>query len=671
MLFQLPDLCLANIADQLCAMSTPIETLHMSVALCKTSPSNECNTMVSHIYNFLDPGCVDELNAKVVKRAHDVTILNDIVAAATDASKIQSYSLASLAELKEECILKNIPKTGTKAKLVENLVRLNETQARHANIVLSRLRAISNKMNPLRPRVCELLLNSTLTRSNSTLAHLYMITATNAKLLGADELMLNGLVCEYHRNPHNGTHHSPPMRLFVKSEVMRAIFKRDGPGTLNIQDATAMLEAVAENEKMEFAKSKRRGKRSVQLDQFLTEFGLSQDDTCTRFYIDIGEFIGGRESIENFRANSTSVLTRLATMISELANLGCALRSDSKLCETFIKHDQGSAVEIAKVMCEMKFYHEHTTYSSILDNMFQQYSNRINQKYQNSGHNDSDADSDSDYGYDAYDVGENAKFKALSAFLKSFPSVSLALASPDVPETIRTVCIVSELKKQMLAIVEPAMKLFKGTVGMNLVSTCFEKLAALSYLSIEAFDRSVFDEYISTCLVQYNKLKEKITIHTVNGIDIEFDIEASKIMFESANEKILENAFKRHNMNKTRVEFGIKYSELSNYAWAQLLQISDKQQQEIEMRRYYVEHRCNDVVISDFFESVKVAIDDAGSCRVNIVLAGRETVNAWILAKRKNQLKTRKNVRKMCPQCPHCTRTFCEIGLAAHTAAVH
>jgi hypothetical protein len=50
-----------------------------------------------------------------------------------------------------------------------------------------------------------------------------------------------------------------------------------------------------------------------------------------------------------------------------LTRKGCELRSDSRLCRSFIEHGHGCPEDIAETMEEMKFYHTHTKYNHILN----------------------------------------------------------------------------------------------------------------------------------------------------------------------------------------------------------------------------------------------------------------------------------------------------------------
>ena len=61
---------------------------------------------------------------------------------------------------------------------------------------------------------------------------------------------------------------------------------------------------------------------------------------------------------------------RRAVLVAALQRLGCELRGDSRLCDDYIEHGSGDPDEISKVMREMKFYHEHTEYAAIREEIY-------------------------------------------------------------------------------------------------------------------------------------------------------------------------------------------------------------------------------------------------------------------------------------------------------------
>ena len=57
-------------------------------------------------------------------------------------------------------------------------------------------------------------------------------------------------------------------------------------------------------------------------------------------------------------------------LVAALQRLGCELRTDSRLCDDYIEHGNGDPDEISGIMAEMKFYHDHTDYAAIREEIY-------------------------------------------------------------------------------------------------------------------------------------------------------------------------------------------------------------------------------------------------------------------------------------------------------------
>ena len=60
-----------------------------------------------------------------------------------------------------------------------------------------------------------------------------------------------------------------------------------------------------------------------------------------------------------YLATRDNVGSRLNWLTHELGLLGCTLRSDSRLCNSYVEHGIGNPASIATIMREMEFYHEY------------------------------------------------------------------------------------------------------------------------------------------------------------------------------------------------------------------------------------------------------------------------------------------------------------------------
>jgi hypothetical protein len=88
----------------------------------------------------------------------------------------------------------------------------------------------------------------------------------------------------------------------------------------------------------------------------------------------------------------------------KLATHGCKLRDDSRLCWNYIESNIGNVDEIVEIMCEMKFYYEHTKYGRMLKR-------KLRKKRRNGD----------DYNYD--DVSKIAKNDALELYCKPIQTI--------------------------------------------------------------------------------------------------------------------------------------------------------------------------------------------------------------------------------------------------------
>lgn len=134
-------------------------------------------------------------------------------------------------------------------------------------------------------------------------------------------------------------------------------------------------------------------------------------------------------------------------MTHELSLVGCNLRSDSRLCSTYIEHGDGGPKEIAKIMAEMQFYHAHTEYQAIRDEIFEsalaEYKNardEYNDGYDSDirvGYNFRDfSPTFRDY-FNADEASEEAQEQAFERWLDAQPTLEAAIESKELPATLR------------------------------------------------------------------------------------------------------------------------------------------------------------------------------------------------------------------------------------------
>jgi hypothetical protein len=159
--------------------------------------------------------------------------------------------------------------------------------------------------------------------------------------------------------------------------------------------------------------------------------------------------------------------SRIAWLTFELAKLGCVLRADSSLCEDYINNDVGSPIKIAQVMAEMKFYHEHTQYTTERDILYKRAREMFNHDMDRFTIKRDKAlfwDRDFDYFdrpqfneyFDKDEASDSAKNTAFNNWLLSHESEEAALECAELPNT---------MKNHLMSVI--AKKRYKHWVNVN------------------------------------------------------------------------------------------------------------------------------------------------------------------------------------------------------------
>jgi hypothetical protein len=100
-----------------------------------------------------------------------------------------------------------------------------------------------------------------------------------------------------------------------------------------------------------------------------------------------------------------------------LAKRGCTLRNDSRLCKAFVERGEGDIEDVATVMEEMKFFHEHTDYREI-------YEEEREDELEYRGRFDPD------------EVSWAAQGIALREWARRFSSIEQACQRPELPRSL-------------------------------------------------------------------------------------------------------------------------------------------------------------------------------------------------------------------------------------------
>jgi hypothetical protein len=147
---------------------------------------------------------------------------------------------------------------------------------------------------------------------------------------------------------------------------------------------------------------------------------------------------------------------REANLVAKLSELGCELRSDSKLCNDYIATGKGDPADIARVLREMRFYFDETRYAEFRDRAFQRARARYHEalyayedEYFSSDDDDDDAYVFGEFRshryrppfssfFDPQHASECAQKQAFAAWLAEHePAETVALRHATLPESLR------------------------------------------------------------------------------------------------------------------------------------------------------------------------------------------------------------------------------------------
>jgi hypothetical protein len=413
-MFDLPSLCIGKIIEHVAHSTSLDEGAKCAAILCQTS--KEGSELANIIFDHIDNGCVKNLTLKKEKRAKDLKIIQDILTKQTVTIK------NSLIEIKAECKKLGCPVSGTKTVLLERLATKDplvmEAQQKCARKVLDSMVPIAKYKCPVRSIIRQL------ARAKNT-----AISATEAKELGAKETHLSKIHVTFARNPFYRS--AGPMRLFGKKDVLEQI-AIDGPGSDGIQDLMEQYEKSSRLLKKSILLQQKLAKRKEQLGEFLQEAGMQIGEVSDICHSTIDNFLNNKMTLVDMKddvMSHTKQIHRRRNLVEHLAVFGCELRDDSKLCKAYIDSGHGDPLDIATIMCEMKFYYEHTNYNAVLQCKYMSF--RENQGYYR------------DYmtaEFDHEHYSQVAKDTARATWLKKFP-FQVALDQSCLPESIRNVFI--------------------------------------------------------------------------------------------------------------------------------------------------------------------------------------------------------------------------------------
>jgi hypothetical protein len=155
------------------------------------------------------------------------------------------------------------------------------------------------------------------------------------------------------------------MRLFDLTDVLGVVVKSYRPPAVHLNPFFDPDEA-AKRKTSRLAEARR-----ITLDAMIADVGVALSDlrtvsNCSK----IDAFREGKSGVtvaevEAEVLRATACHARRASLCAALKERGCTLRDDSRVCDDFVFHGDGTVAGVADAMAEMRFFHERTDYPRI------------------------------------------------------------------------------------------------------------------------------------------------------------------------------------------------------------------------------------------------------------------------------------------------------------------
>ena len=477
MLFDLPPLCteliiqfLKDPGDPRDAHDRQEDVVENAATMALVSKAS-FNVFAKPLYDQIDPGCVEALD----KLRGDFRNLQKELLSETGyfgrsegqgIDEEKDIDKMSLVDLRLHCKHIGCSSSGTKAKLIVNILEFRADKKQKKEMRIKAIGIVTDKVAasdlsefrcPVRPRV------RLLHKTRKELAQgskLTCFTITEAREMGLRDRDLESLNYIEKRNPfYSG---AAPMKLFGKVEILERLIQVYGPNALisadkrNIIDLMDAVNDEISRMQLELEKERRDEKRLGYLKKLFVSHGieyggdgdlLNKDKYCCDLK---DQYLKGKvtkDSLDARVCELKALLERKKILCGELTKLGCVLRDDSKLCEAYIMVGRGCPKEIAETMREMKFYYDRTEYAKMLNERYERRNRHRRYARYGYGYHYEESDDDSDDEHDEDDIdeyddaiaiSERAKLQALMKWIKSNVIDDSSIENDDtIPSTIK------------------------------------------------------------------------------------------------------------------------------------------------------------------------------------------------------------------------------------------
>lgn len=308
------------------------------------------------LWDRLEPGCHTANSRNWLKKMKEwETFKNNFHSELEKVSTpIERPSVShrnTLKELSALCENLKVSKSGTKAKLLENIAKAfdvldAERQQKRDNLV---------RQYNTKPRQNTCPVSTKYISKINNVRSTQIVASTAKKDYGLNDDDLSKIDCKFVRNPHYSC--ASPMRLYRRVDIERYLSSKYGgyKAYLAEQKRKALQKQKRQNTQL-----KNRDEKQKQFNDYLAKNNINHDEVCG--YSETANNYYSKYNLDDF----LECVNRYNALQEALRQRNCILRHDSKLCKMYIDGDTTYTLyEVADIMEEMQFLFAHTNYEEI------------------------------------------------------------------------------------------------------------------------------------------------------------------------------------------------------------------------------------------------------------------------------------------------------------------
>lgn len=352
----LPIDCLAIVCKHI-ANSFEDEVVRTAAVLALVG--NKTMTQLSHmLWEQVQPGCHKESAKVYKKKVADWEKFKCVSVEELErlSMPLERHTVSQNNKLKELiaiCELLRIPKSGTKAKLLENINNAYQQQEEQQK---RKLETITQKYNtPPKQSLCPISNQFIENVISNRKKKIVSSTAKQDYLLNDKDL--THIQCEYVKNPHYSC--AAPMKLYRVVDVEKYVVMKFGS---YLAFAHEKKERTARKQQRQNTLRRNKEEKQQRFLEYLQYNNIEYREVCN--YSEMADELYEKCDIDGL----LDCVNRFHELKGALLQKQCILRNDSKLCKMYVEGEtEHTLEEVVDTMEEMKFLFTHTNYKVVRD----------------------------------------------------------------------------------------------------------------------------------------------------------------------------------------------------------------------------------------------------------------------------------------------------------------